>query len=161
MEATGASVAGHAPLIESKLLCIMCCCAECGPVLPFACCTFSSLAQRMRDWVEATEASAAEASAADSAGALAEGPAVHFLDPDLRIPSYWSAIEADVIQDLPAARAVWEHVLHSRYAAMCRSRIAVRVSCVTTPMSCAWHTCAGLRYTTCVATHVRCVTIRE
>lgn len=68
----------------------------------------------MRDWVDATEAASAEASAAEAAGAPPEGAALHFLDPDLRIPSYWSAVEADVIHDLPAARAVWEHALHGR-----------------------------------------------
>jgi len=69
----------------------------------------------MRDWVEATEAAAAEASAVGGAAPPSEGAALHFLDPDLRIPAYWSSLEADVICDVAAGRGVWEHALQTRY----------------------------------------------
>jgi len=36
------------------------------------------------------------------------------LDPELRIPSYCSAVETDVICDVAAGRAVWEHALQTR-----------------------------------------------
>lgn len=77
--------------------------------------TLRSTFDRIRAWVETTEASAAEASGAQ-ASVDPSAASSHWLDPDFRIPSYWSAVEADVVHDVQAARAVWDHALQRRAA---------------------------------------------